>query len=195
MSTSSSKKSLFWGLFLLMMMVAGIYFVSQWFVGKLAAVDAKLAAALLTASATVIVTVFSVLISKHLENRTAIEAALREKKEPIYQKLIDFVFNITFATKLGKEMPSEKEILQFLADMTRDLVVWGSPEVITEFSRFKNSKLTQVGDGDSSGGAFDLLFSMEEVFKAIRKDLGHKDLILKKGDLLAMYITDINEYR
>ena len=38
------------------------------------------------------------------------------------------------------------------------------------------------------------MFAMEEVYRAIRKDLGHDDNRLKKGDILGLFVNDIDKY-
>jgi hypothetical protein len=176
-------------LLLLVVVFVGMFFAAKWLIGGLAALDEKVSAGLITASATVVVAVVSLLASKHLEMKTTIRAKLREKKEPTYKELIDFIFDVTFAQKLGREMLSEKQMMEFMAKTTRDLVIWGSPEVVKAFSNFK--QVSQGGQG-SADLTSRLMFGIEDIFRAIRKDLGHGDLLLQRGDILRLYINDLD---
>lgn len=192
MSGKRTGKGQLWkGFLLLGLLVLGSLFVIRWLIGGLAGLDARLSAGLITASATVVVAVVSVLVSKHLEVKTSIRAQLREKKEPIYKELIDFIFDITFAQKLGKEVPAEEEMIEFLAGTTRDLVIWGSPEVVKAFADFKRVSQLYAGAPELTRH---LMLGVEDLFKAIRKDLGHGDLRLQRGDILKLYINDVDEY-
>ena len=153
-------------------------------------VNPQLGAALATGFVAVIVAVLSAVLSKYYERKAALEQALREQKVPIYEKLIDFIFRITFAEKRGEAMPSEREMILFMTELTRDLVIWGSPEVIRSYASFK--RLTaSLGENSSHIPA---MFSVEQVFRAIRKDLGHRDVLVQKGDILATHINDIDDY-
>lgn len=167
-----------------------MFFGARWALQGLLTVDPELGAALATGLVAVVVTVLSVAISKYYERKSALEHALREQKVPIYEKLIDFIFRITFAEKRGESMPTEKEMVLFMTELTRDLVIWRSPDVIRSFSDFKRLS-SSLAEG---GSHIPLMFAVEGVFRAIRRDLGHRDTLLKKGDILAIYINDIDQY-
>ena len=104
----------------------------------------------------------------------------------MYQAIIGLSFNIQYGDKLGKKF-TEQELLQRFADMMPQLVTWGDAGVIKSFTTFRR-------DARSSGGAISTMFAMEEVYRAIRKDLGHDDNRLKKGDILGLFINDIDKY-
>ena len=76
-------------------------------------IDPTLGAGIIAASATVIVSVLTVMLSKRQEHKVETQAQLRERKVPVYEKIIEFIFTITFAKKLGKKQPSEKEMIKF----------------------------------------------------------------------------------
>jgi hypothetical protein len=151
-------------------------------------VDPKLGAGMLAASATILVSVVSVLFSKKQEHKVDIENQLREKKIPIYENIIEFIFLITFAEKLGKAQPSEKETIAFFADTTRDLVIWGSKDIVKAFGDFKDMLASFAENGDTAG----MLATLEDFLFAIRKDLGHKQTKVKRGDILRLYINDVD---
>ena len=71
--------------------------------------------------------------------------------------------------------------------MAKELLIWGSDEVINEFNNFKQSANKEKGHEH-------VLFATEKLWMAIRKDLGHKNKNITKGKLLRLIITDINDY-
>lgn len=150
----------------------------------LRAINSDLGVALVASSATIIVSVISVLVAKWAERRSRAEEHQREKKVPIYEKIVTFVFRVAFAEKLHQEMPSEAEMMKFFADLTPELVSWSSPAVIKAFVKFR------TGDGQG----FDIMWRVEDLLKAIRSDLGHSDSRLVKGDLLRLFINDVDKY-
>ncbi len=190
MAKRGSRRQLLVGFFFLGLLVVVLGFVMRWVLQGLLRVDPELGAALATGFVAVVVTVLSVAVSKYYERKSTVEQALREQKVPIYEKLIDFIFRITFAEKRGESMPSDQEMVLFMTELTRDLVIWGSPDVIRSFSSFKRLSASLA----DSGAYIPIMFAVEDVFRAIRKDLGHGDTLLKKGDILAIYINDIDQY-
>ena len=161
------------------------------FVWKLfSTVEPALGAALVAASATVLVSVLSVLLSKRSESKALIASQLREKKVPVYEKIVNHIFLITFADKLGKQPPTEEGNIQFFANTTTELIIWGSKEIVDAFGdfRFQIMKITESTDPKV------VLASVEDLLLAIRKDLGHNHPNFKRGQLLRLYINDIEDY-
>lgn len=173
------------GFSLLGLIVWTVYVVLKAILASFASLNPSVGAAIVAASATVLVSVFSVLISKSLEQRATIAKEIREKKVPVYEELIKFVFKVLKATKAGSQLP-EQEIIEFMIDFTQQLIVWGSDEVIAAFHRFRN--LSNTGDSKN------VLFLVEDLLLAIRKDLGHKNQGLSQGKLLGLFVNDIENY-
>ena len=163
-----------------------LYFGLQAVLLFLDSIDSTFAAALVAASATVVVSVLSVLIAKHLDRRSEISISLRQQKVAAYQALTGLTFSIQYGEKLGKKL-TEQEMLQRFAEMMPQLVTWADAGVITSFTTFRRA-------ATSSGGPISVLFAMEEVYRAIRKDLGHDDNRLKKGDILGLFVNDVDKY-
>ena len=104
---------------------------------------------------------------------------------PGYQALTGLTFSIQYGDKLGEKL-TEQEMLQRFAEMMPQLVTWADAGVITGFRTFRRAAI-------SPGGAISALFAMEEVYRAIRKDLGHDDNRLRKGDILGLFVNDIDK--
>ncbi|WP_156144567.1 hypothetical protein [Vibrio hyugaensis] len=171
---------LFWGGFELLKVIWNLF----------SSVEPALGAALVAASATVLVSVLSVVLSKKSESKAAISMQLREKKVPVYEKIINHIFLVTFSEKLGKEPPTEEENIRFFADITAELIIWGSRDIVDAFGNFR-TQLVNITDETQPR---EVLAVVEDLLLAIRKDLGHSHPNFKRGQILRLYINDIDDY-
>ncbi|MCK5899008.1 MAG: hypothetical protein KAG06_08055 [Methylococcales bacterium] len=183
------NKYFVFGLCLIVFLVFGVYLLIAKIWAILESVDPRLGSGLAIASATVLVSFMSVLISKYLDRKAEILAHLREKKVPTYEKIINFIFSITFAKKVGKKQPSEKEMIKFMTEITQELVIWGSDEMLDEFYKFRMMSLENI-DGNSEN-PYTILTMVEDLLLAIRKDLGHKNKGITRGKILGLFINDL----
>ena len=184
-----NKKQLAFGFILIGFIIYVTYLLLSKFWSIFSSVDPKLGVSIIAASGTIIVTLISVLVSKHLDRKAQILAHLREKKVPIYEKIINFIFSFTFAEKLGEKQPTEKEIIKFFAEVTQELVIWGSDEIIDAFYKFRMENIDNANGIQSE--PTEILFTVENLLLAIRKDLGHKNQNIPRGKLLSLFINDL----
>ncbi|MGS3176057.1 hypothetical protein [Aeromonas sanarellii] len=174
---------------MLAVFIFGIFFVLMrtWDVFK--SINPTLATGIIAASATIFVSVATVMISKRQEQKLEIATQLRQKRVPVYEKIIEFIFLLTFATKLGKKPPAEKEVMQFFVDTTRELVIWGSNDMVKAFGDFRFAMMSIADQADTAL----TLAAVEDLLFAVRKDLGHNSKV-KRGDILRLYINDLKDY-
>lgn len=167
--------------------------------------DNDVAIAIVTASATVFVSVFSAIWARNTEKAQIIEQQIREKKTPVYEEFITIAFDFLWAGKTQKEQQETKSStikryqkenpiqetapLERLRKLTPHLIVWGTDDVIASWVKFR--EVTINPDKDNN---FNVLFVFEDFMSEIRKDLGHKNETLKKGDLLKIFINDVDQY-
>ena len=175
---------------LLALVAVGIYLAVAKFWEALSGADPNIAAALIAASGTVLVSAFSVAAARLLENRARIAEEHRVQKAPIYQELQEFFFKVLFANKMGEKPTTEREMVKFFAEFTPRLSVWGSNDVIRTFVDFRKMS-AKIGQQSTSESAVQLIFLYEQVIFKIRSDLGHSNAGLKSGDILSLFITDI----
>lgn len=188
--TTKQRISLLVG-FLVLFGIAGVVlllFRAGW--RQLASAQAPLAAAVVAGSATVLVSILSVVTGKFLENRSKLREEHRQKKVPVYEKLIQFLFQVLFAEKLGEEPLSETKINEFFSEFMPELVIWGDGGVIKSFGDMREFS-AQLAESER---AIEVMFLYERVLLEIRRDLGHSPRELRKGDLLRLFITDIRRY-
>jgi len=186
---TQNKKQLAFGFLIIAVLILCCYLLLSKFWNIFSSIDPRLGAGLIAASATILVSVISALFSKHLERRSAILAHLREKKIPTYEKIINFIFSITFAEKLGKKQLSDKEMVKFMAEITQELVIWGSDEMITAFYTFRMMSIENTAGEKAE--PFAILITVEDLLIAIRKDLGHKNKNINRGKILGLFINDL----
>lgn len=144
---------------------------------------ATVIAGIITASASV----FAVIKSKQSEHRRDIENKLRKQKAPIYEEFSSFLFRVLMSAKTDQAV-SQEEMLQFVVNFNRRLIVWGADSVIKEWSSFKG-----LNERTNYPPAMALI-AIERILYAIRADMGHKNKGLEQGDLLAIFINDAHLY-
>lgn len=166
-------------------LVAGIlylaYSVARSLVTSVFGLDEKVAAALIAACGTVIVSVATVVYTQHKAKSREIEEVHRSKKIEIYKQFMDkAIIGVLRASKdkslESAEYQSELEGLFF--SFSNELIVWGSPEVIRAYAAFRN--------GGSSPAR---LLQLDDLLRAIRQDLGNSNFNLKRGDLIKLFST------
>jgi len=175
------------GMIVLVVPVATTVFLIRSMWNILSSADSTLSSGIIVAASTFIISISSILISKHFERKGIIENEHRKKKIPIYEELITFLFKVMMSEKLGKKPPKEQEVIKFMSEFTQKAIIWGADEVIDALYEFKQEGLTQT-DKDPSK----VIFCVENLLLSIRRDLGHKNKNLTKGKLLGLFINDID---
>jgi hypothetical protein len=175
--------SLALGFALLAGLVYGAYAVITAAWTALIGANPQISAAIAPAAATLIVAVMTVVGGKFLEHQAAVAKELRDKKSPVYEDLLKFMFRVLTASQQGKPITPE-EMIASLADFTQRLMVWGADPVVAAWARFR-----QGAHGDTK----QFLLSVENVIATIRRDLGHKNANLAPGDLLSLFVFDAKE--
>ena len=139
--------------------------------------------------------IVAIIVQRIWEKRYNKEQEIRNKKLPVYQKMINefslFFYNDpNLKTKEEKEKFQEEKInklVKFVADNNGELITWASDEVLKEWSLYRKIALSKEDQG------MKLMFQTEKLFYAIRKDLGHKNKNLLTGDILRFFVNDIDE--
>jgi hypothetical protein len=72
----------------------------------------------------------------------------------------------------------------------RQLVLGAPKEMIEAFNRWeRDAKAAQEADDSIA-----LVFAWEELLRAMRRDLGHDDSGMARGELLRVFMTDLDEF-
>jgi ABC-type lipoprotein release transport system permease subunit len=192
MNKKTTKVSLIAAFILLVIILGLLVWMIISIIHLFSSLQKEVIATIIAVTGTVLVSVFSVIVTKYLERKRAIEQEIRNKKIPMYEFFVEFWFKVIYIQKqTGKEM-SEQEMIEFFTKFTQQIMVWGSDSVIKRWSDFRNKigTLSQHKEDFS----FALMFEFEQLLLEIRKDTGHKNKKLVKGDLLGLFINDLDKY-
>lgn len=176
-NNSNNKKALI-GLLLIVvilgLVVWGLAAVWSWFSG----LDPKLAAGLITASSTIVVATLTLVIGRYFERVKEAESHLREKKIEIYDEFLREFFKLFNSTRDEgdsiKEEVNPEELVRFLQEWQRKLIVWGGAPVLKSFIEWKNFM-------SSNEPCAKTVYLMDEFFRTMRKDIGLSNRRLDKG--------------
>lgn len=176
------------GLAIIISIIYGLYLLVTYLFVVFTSLQKEVSAAIIAAMSTIIVSVLSITFGKYYERKRIIEQELREKKIPMYEEFIEFYFNVLMSKKItGKEI-TQKEMVRFFNKFTQKLTVWGSDEVVSLWSNFRRKTVENPHNTKEN------IFEFEKLLLAIRKDTGHKNKNIKQGDLLGLFINDIDKY-
>ncbi len=112
----------------------------------------------------------------HSKSRDIAESH-RASKIEVYSTFFNIVEKFQDDT-VTQDKLSEQNLPEWLRSdfmkLNRGLILWASPSVIAAWLKFRTVS--------TSGG--NILLAMDEMYKAIRKDLGNSNMGLKVGDLI-----------
>jgi hypothetical protein len=184
---SSKQKTLLLlsGLLILSAIMALVVWVIRGFFFYLVSVPKEIAAPLITAAATIFVTTVTIMIGRYFERKKELDALYRDKKTEIYDQFLQKFFEIFFSEGTNSPDKVESDLVPFLREFTRKLVLWSGPEVITAFVKWKDHLAKGEPDAQS-------LFLTEDFLLAIRADLRHPSRGLQKGFFARLFLRNGN---
>ena len=194
------KLNLIIGFFIFFLLVAvsvGIILIFARFMGELfektihflketvSKLDAVIIVALITGGVSITGVVFSSIVSKILEFKQKRREYLYQKREEPYEDFINVVYKVQELAKAGRGYSNE-EMLSDMMSFSQKLTLWGSNRVIKKWLKFKSTSA-------NTENSTELLFVLEDILFAMRKDMGLKRL--GKGKLLSFFVNDIDKYK
>jgi len=127
-----------------------------------------------------------VLYTKRQEQKSNIDLELRKQKVPVYQDFFDFLFGKMLAG--GGKSATPDEMLEFLRGWTPKIMIWGSDDIIREYSNWRRVVQQPVADADEA--AVRSLISVCSLVLAVRRDLGHTNKDIDTDTLARLFIKD-----
>ncbi len=192
--SSNNQQTKWWQVILVLIalvgMGIGLFYLIKWLILVFSGIQKEVAAAIVATVGTILVSVISVTVGKYYERKPSIEQELREKKIPMYNRFVEFFINFMMSEKLTGKQMGEKDALAFFNKFTQEIMVWGSDEVVSLWSSYRRIFINP----DNGETSYNNLFEFEKLLLAIRKDTGHKNKGLKRGDLLGLFVNDIDHY-
>lgn len=169
-----------------------IYFIFRmlaWFYNQVLSVDPRISAALIAGVITIVATSLTITIPRHFQKKMEIESHLRDQKSDAYKQLLELLFKILMGAKMGEPL-SDKDLTKQMSKFTESLILWGSEDVIKSYRDFRKYFMHRKPNGNLSLDEINLL---ENLLLTIRKDMGHKNKNLQQGDILSLFINDIDD--
>ncbi|REH40322.1 hypothetical protein DFR26_0522 [Paraperlucidibaca baekdonensis] len=142
-------------------------------------------AAVVGAMATALVGLGGVLYTQAQIKRRDIEDAHRSRKVEIYKGFLDVVARVMAKDNknVSLEPISDQDLVNFLVEFKSNIILWASPKVINAQLNFEK---VSSSDGNS-------LIAVDQLYKAIREDIGLSNRGLDKHQLIKMYLNDPDE--
>lgn len=136
-------------------------------------------------AATLVATTWFGLWQFEKTKRKEAEARIFAQRAEIYHRLVVMLRDMIFAVKGWSEQRSETDLARDLSAITYDMIVWGGQDTIRQLMNLSDTSPTDVGG---------MMRRMSDLFRAIRKDLGHSDdAQLPEDIVLAMIVSDERE--
>ena len=166
--------------------------------------EKEVVTAIIAGSATIVAGIAVVGITQYNTKLREIRESQRLQKTEAYSEFSDMVFHTLKMAKIpGRSDLSDSKKAATLVKMqaelqdkyisfSKKLLLWGSPEVMNAWLAFRSSEQSQIGSSDVDAGLRNLLY-VDDVFRAIRDDLGLSNEGLAKGDLVKQFLTDPGE--
>lgn len=152
-------------------------------------VDPSVAAAIVAAVATGVLSVGTLVMQRRHERREALEREIRAKKVDVYIRLVNSWFDIF---GLGEDRSDDEDkaaqgrAISTMAKLTPELITWASDPVIKAWAIWRRGFIGHEPDPRL------MMLGFEQVLFTIRKDLGHANKDLLVGDVLALWINDVH---
>lgn len=144
----------------------------------------RAAPAVVGSVATAVIGVYGVIWQQRRAEQSRLREAHRDRMTPVYDDLLKLVL-----TSMDKQKRSQAKTENFMRDLKgRQLLLGGTSQMIRAFNEWEAT----VSAAQEAGRDSVAVFAWEDLLRAIRRDLGHDDSELNRGDLLRVFI-DSNE--
>lgn len=158
----------------------------SFFIDSLISTNSKISAVIIGAMTTILVGITVTIITQRQIKLREIAEAHRKKKVEIYQKFISIVSLLIVSKndQVTMKAPTEQELIDYMVNFQTDILLWGSPKVIKAQLEFKRV---------SAGSGGNILMAVNNLYKAIREDIGLSNTGLNNLELVKLYLKDPSE--
>jgi hypothetical protein len=167
---------------------AGAYFlwkVLAFFVEKMTQINPAISAAIIGAMATVVAGIIAVVITQRQTKLRDIAEAHRATKVEIYKEYLETITRLLQSSneKLKAEPIHEHELIRYFFKFKTQIILWGGPTVIK--AEYEFEKVSRQGGN--------LFKAVDNLYRAIREDIGLSNKGLPSLQLVKMYLANPDE--
>ena len=180
------KLNIVLGFILLAIIFMGAAILIKWLfsgfmviISKVEKMDAVVITTIIAGAVSIVGVVISSIVGKCLEFKRARQEYLAQRREEPYGDFTKMVYKLLLHSKNGTY--TQAEMVKDLSSFSREITLWGSKEVVTEWVQFRKNANTPEGAKKN-------LLLIDDIMNAMRKDLGVKKV--RQKDLISFFIND-----
>ncbi|HEY4100346.1 MAG TPA: hypothetical protein VGM20_05675 [Gemmatimonadales bacterium] len=174
--------SVIFGILMIGALGGGLYLFVAGIIGRLSQVGSDVGKAIVGGTTAIIVAAATVVLGKAWEQRVKLQQDLRERKAPVYEKLITTLMRTMAASKYPHQKMSDREVQAAMQGFTEQTLMWGGNDVIRAWGIVRNHDW-------KASSSIDGMDKVEALLRAIRVELGNRAK-LQRGDLIWLFIND-----
>jgi len=161
-----------------------LFFIILFYRSAFAELDKTIQSTIIASIGTVLASVGAVIYNQRRAKEREISESHRPMKIEVYKNFMQMMFEFLGSSKAPKpdQIKSMRNLEKGFVVFTREIIAWGSPEVIRVYSQFRNSAIDKQN--------YELLLIFDELLREMRSDLGNSNKRIKKGDLIKLFLTD-----
>jgi hypothetical protein len=160
-----------------------LWIIATSFAAYVREVPKEIGVALIAAAATVFVSTLTVVLGRYFERKRELDALYRDKKVEIYDEFLRKFFAIFHDRP--ETQPSQDDMVAFLREFMRKLLLWSGPEVITSFVKWRDNLTRGTLTAQT-------IFQTEEFLLSLRTDLRHSNRGIAKGFFAKLFLKEGN---
>lgn len=164
-------------------LLGGVYWFSEKFFRYLSLVPKEIGAALVAGATTVLVATLTVMVGRYFERKKELDALYRDKKTEIYDEFLKKFFDVLFSGAQEQPTSEPEDLVPFLREFMRKLVLWSGPKPIVAFLQWKEHMAKGAPDAQS-------IFLIEKFILALRADLRHSNAGVQKGFFASFFMSE-----
>ena len=181
--TIKKSASIILALAIIVFVVWCLYWSITSFSKYIAAVPKELGAALIAGIAAVAVSTLTVMVGRYFERKKELDALYRDKKMEIYDEFLKKFFDLFFSNSESNLTPKPDDLVPFLREFVRKLILWSGPEPIAAFLAWKDHLAKGVPDAQT-------IFLTEKLLLTLRADLRHSNKGIPKGFFASIVLKE-----
>lgn len=164
----------------------GLFLGLKEFALAISKLNPELTAATLGSLATVLGGMTGIILNQRSLSKREIAETQRAQKIKVYKNFMEDIIMKTLKHSSQDDLEEfvEEELQDTFYDFTGDLIAWGSSGFINAYEKFR-----EAGQEDVENPEVILLY-LDDALRAMRKDLGHSDWTIQRGELIKLFLTD-----